>query len=239
MNQVADFKTLEWDSSFLGISTGMITRQDLSEDEIDHLLVKMKTDGYNLVYFPSAHKMETDLVDRFNGILADEKITFSKSIGKISLQETDAHIISYDHKHVSPALLELAWESGIYSRFNIDPHFKKNAFRELYKIWIERSVSREIAKDVLVYMDGSVIGGMITLGEKNNRGDIGLVAVAESSRGKGIGKKLMMAAENAFRDMGYDEVQVVTQGINKPAVSLYQSCGYTKDEHLFYYHFWL
>lgn len=239
MIQGSDFKTLEWDSSFLGYSTGMITRQDLSADEIGDILIKMKMDGYQLVYYPAAHNIETALIDRFNGMLADEKITFIKTIGKISLKETDAHIISYDQVGVSPSLLELAWESGIYSRFNIDPHFKNNEFRQLYKIWIERSVSREIAKDVLVYMDGTIIGGMITLGEKNNKGDIGLVAVAEYSRGKGIGKKLMTAAENAFQDMGYDEVQVVTQRINVPAMNLYQRCGYSINERLFYYHFWL
>ncbi len=239
MNQVADFKSLDWDSSFLGISTGMITRQNLTEIEIGNILEKMKMDGYHLVYYPAAYKIERTLVNRFNGIMADEKITFTKTIGKITRQETDDHIISYAHKNVSPELLDLAWESGIYSRFNVDPHFKNNEFRQLYKTWIERSVNREIAKDVLIYKDGPSIGGMITLGEKNNKGDIGLVAVAESARGKGIGKKLMTAAENAFRDMGYNEVQVVTQGVNVPAMNLYQSCGYTIDERLFYYHFWL
>lgn len=239
MNLEADFKSLDWDSSFFGISTGMITCQNLTADEIHKILEKMKIDGYRLVYYPAVHKIEATLLDRYKGVLADEKITFIKTLGKLSVQNTDAHIISYDQSNVSPELLDLAWESGIYSRFNIDPHFKNNEFRQLYKIWIERSVSREIAKDVLVYMDESRIGGMITLGEKNNKGDIGLVAVAESSRGKGIGKKLMAAAENAFQDMGYHEVQVVTQGINAPAMNLYQSCGYTINERLFYYHFWL
>lgn len=152
---------------------------------------------------------------------------------------TDRHIISYTQKNVTPALLELAWESGIYSRFNVDPNFKSNEYKHLYKTWIEKSVNKEIAKDVLVYMDEDIISGMITLGEKNKRGDIGLLAVSNVARGKGIGKKLMIAAENYFKEKGYDQLQVVTQGANKAALNLYQSCGYHIDDRTYFYHFWL
>jgi dTDP-4-amino-4,6-dideoxy-D-galactose acyltransferase len=235
-----EYKKLDWDSSFFGILTGMITCNDRQEEVLAETLHSMKEQGFRLVYFPAAFRIENErILDQYNGILADEKVTFVKVFGENVLPEPDSHIISYEGPEVSIDLLTLAWESGIYSRFKVDPHFKNDEYKHLYKKWIERSVSREIAKDVLVYMDGSVIGGMITLGEKNNRGDIGLVAVAESSRGKGIGKKLMAGAENVFKKMGYTQVQVVTQGINTPAMKLYENSGYTIDERLFYYHFWL
>jgi dTDP-4-amino-4,6-dideoxy-D-galactose acyltransferase len=235
-----EYKKLDWDSSFFGILTGMITCYDLPEDELSDTLNSMKEQGFRLVYYPAAFKIEKAcILNRYNGIMADEKVTFVKAIGENELPEPDSHIISYTGPEVSSQLLALAWESGIYSRFKVDPHFKNDEYKHLYQSWIERSVSREIAKDVLVYMDGTTIGGMITLGEKNKRGDIGLVAVAESARGKGIGKKLMTGAENAFKRMGYQEVQVVTQGINTPAMKLYENSGYTIDERLFYYHFWL
>jgi len=234
-----DFISLDWDSSFFDIITGMITRQDLQLKELEDILDKMKDDGYRLVYYPSVKKIEESVCNQYNGILADEKVTFAKSIATDTLGNSDTHIKPYDQNDVSPELLELAFQSGIYSRFNVDPNFKHNEYRQLYKIWIERSVNKQIAKEVLVYLERRIIGGMITLGEKNNRGDIGLVAVAASSRGKGIGKKLMVAAENYFQQNGYQQVQVITQGINTPAMNLYQSSGYSIEEKLFYYHFWL
>ncbi len=240
MTKKNEYRKLDWDSSFFGILTGMITCNDLQEGELAEMLDSMKEQGFRLVYYPAAFKIENErILDRYNGIMADEKVTFVKLLGENVLPEPDSHINSYAGPEVSTDLLTLAWESGIYSRFNVDPHFKNDEYKHLYKKWIERSVSREIAKDVLVFMDGTAIGGMITLGEKNNRGDIGLVAVAESARGKGIGKKLMFAAENVFKKMGYQQVQVVTQGINTPAMKLYENSGYTIDERLFYYHFWL
>jgi dTDP-4-amino-4,6-dideoxy-D-galactose acyltransferase len=218
----------------------MITCHDLPEDELADTLHLMKDQGFRLVYYPAAFMIEKEsILEQYNGLMADEKVTFVKELGGNGLPEPDSHIISYAGPEVSSQLLTLAWESGIYSRFKVDPHFKNDEYKHLYKKWIERSVSREIAKDVLVYMDGAVTGGMITLGEKNNRGDIGLVAVAELARGKGIGKKLMIAAENAFKKMGYQQVQVVTQGINTPAMKLYENSGYTIDERIYYYHFWL
>ena len=204
MTKEKEYKKLDWDSSFFGIPTGMITCHDLPEDELAVTLHLMKDQGFRLVYYPAAFMIEKEsILEQYNGLMADEKVTFVKELGGNGLPEPDSHIISYAGPEVSSQLLTLAWESGIYSRFKVDPHFKNDEYKHLYKKWIERSVSREIAKDVLVYMDGSIIGGMITLGEKNNRGDIGLVAVAESSRGKGIGKKLMIAAEYVFKKMGY------------------------------------
>lgn len=240
MNEVAEYKLLDWDTRFFGFQTGLITGKNLSAKELDLILAEMKTAGFRLVYYPRLSLIENSvIIDRYKGLLADEKVTFVKTLPETVIPISDPQVISYTRPDISPELLELAWESGIYSRFHVDPNFKNNEYLHLYKTWIERSVSREIAKDILVYMDGPVVGGMITLGEKNGRGDIGLVAVSASSRGKGIGKKLMAAAEDAFYKMGYKQVQVVTQGINKPAMNLYEHSGYSLEERIYFYHFWL
>ena len=108
----------------------------------------------------------------------------------------------------------------------------------MYALWMINSLNRKIAKEVLVFSENNDLSGFVTLGEKNNRADIGIIAVDHISRGKGIGKILMTSAEKWFSDLGYESIQVVTQGDNYPACRLYESCGYEVDTVEFFYHIW-
>lgn len=234
------YKKLEWDSQTFGIPTAAINVPNLPEAALCALLREMKKEGFRLVYFPAQKPLsDTGILHSFDGILADEKLTFVKKLDAASESAADPHIHSYALPVVSEDLLQLALDSGLYSRFKVDPRFVHNEYQILYRIWIEKSVRKEIAQEILVYEDQDRILGMVTLGEKNGRGDIGLVAVSGLARGQGIGKKLMAAAEAYFRKKGYQEVQVVTQGINEAAVKLYTGSGFHLDKKLYYYHFWL
>jgi ribosomal protein S18 acetylase RimI-like enzyme len=53
-----------------------------------------------------------------------------------------------------------------------------------------------------------------------------------------MGKTLMTSAEKWSSDLGYELIQVVTQGDNYPACRLYESCGYEVDAVEFFYHIW-
>jgi dTDP-4-amino-4,6-dideoxy-D-galactose acyltransferase len=109
----------------------------------------------------------------------------------------------------------------------------------MYKKWIENSVNKTIANKVLVVKRGQNLAGMITLGEKNGRGDIGLLAVAPEYRGQNIGTALVRAAQKDFIDAGFQFSQVVTQMANEPARLLYEKCGYSIEKIEHFYHFWL
>lgn len=52
------------------------------------------------------------------------------------------------------------------------------------------------------------------------------VAVAESSRGRGIGRLLVAAAQERFDALTAGPVRVVTAGDNRGAIELYQRCGF-------------
>lgn len=240
MTGACQYQTLDWDSQTFGIPTATITKGDVSPDELRETLQSLRTMGTKLVYFPSDYPLnDQDLLRSFDGILADEKVTFAKKLDSPFHETVDTHMHSYSLPFVSDELLQLAFDSGLYSRFKVDPHFVHGEYQTIYRIWIEKSVSGEIAHDVLVYEDEGSILGMVTVGEKKGRGDIGLVAVSGQARGKGIGKKLMVAAEADFRKRHYAEIQVVTQGINEAAVKLYTGSGFHLDKKVFLYHFWL
>ena len=63
-------------------------------------------------------------------------------------------------------------------------------------------------------------------------------AVDSIFRGKGIGRILFENAEKWAFENGYNEIQIVTQGDNKPACSLYESLGYKVDSMEYFYHIW-
>ena len=69
-------------------------------------------------------------------------------------------------------------------------------------------------------------------------GAIGLLAVADWSRGVGLGGQLVAGALLFFAEAGCKRVTVVTQGRNCPAQRLYQNCGFRSASMELWYHRW-
>ena len=106
--------------------------------------------------------------------------------------------------------------------------------------WIALSIEEKLAFDIIIATDkNETIVGFVTLNKKSeNLVDIGLVAVSDGFRGKGIGKSLMNYALNKSFELGYKEIQVVTQITNINAMKLYESVGFNIKEKTFVYHYW-
>lgn len=67
------------------------------------------------------------------------------------------------------------------------------------------------------------------------RGGIAEVAtliVARSNRSSGLGRALLVAAENIARDRGYDTVKIAVMSGNVRAQSFYEAAGYSIAEHV-------
>ena len=185
--------------------------------------------------------MVTSIAHKHGGILVDEKVTYVKQISK-AIHATQSHsyvIAPYLLTEPDPTLISLALESGVYSRFKLDPSFPTELWEKLYIRWITRAVRKEIAWEVLVVKDAGDILGVVTLGEKEKRGVVGLLGVAPKFRGKGIGTILISAGERCFAEHGYADVQIVTQRANTAACRLYESCEYQIETIDNIFHFWL
>ena len=134
---------------------------------------------------------------------------------------------------------KLSIQSGEYSRFSTDPNIPRDKFEALYKEWIHKSLNKEIADEVLVILDNTNVAGMITLGNKNDNGDIGLLSVDTRYRGKKYGEMLVRSAQTWFIRNGYKFGHVVTQADNTAACRLYTKCGYSVSKVEYFYHFWM
>lgn len=235
------YQILDWDSDFFGLKVARIVAPQLSTRELSETLSELRQQQVQLAYWPTDRELEADVIARLNGVLADRRTTFVIDLLSLDFATIiPAGTIEPFTDSMSVADLEsLAIQSGEYSRFAVDPNFPKEKFVSLYKAWMHKSLRKEIASEVLLIRDGDKIAGMVTLGEKNGRGDIGLIAVDGFYRGRKYGETLVRAAQRWFAAHGYEYGQVVTQGKNRPACSLYTRCGYSIEQVENFYHFWV
>lgn len=235
------YEIVEWDSKFFGITVARITQSNLNEEELSEILFELKSNNIALVYWSTIRECEKNVIKRLGGVLADNKKTFFIDFVAMNLEEGRyGDIVEEYTPSMSIKELEmLAIQSGEYSRFAVDPKIPREKFFDLYKIWINRSIKKEIAEEVLVVREKNKTVGMVTLGNKNGRGDIGLLSVEKNYRGKKYGEILVRAAQCWFVANGYKCGQVVTQGANVPACNLYEKCGYSVESMEYLYHFWL
>lgn len=237
-------ETLQWDSGFFGLGIGKITLAgavELGSSEIKRqmqqqdirLLVLFHQQDQNPV--PPNSK---DFILHTGATLVDRKVVFAKSLEKE--KETPPQGISRlsDH-HPTPQLYSLALQSGVYSRFRLDKNFPPGSFERMYKLWLEKSISGELADVVLIAgSDAQSTLGMTTLSLKNEAANIGLIAVDEKARGQKLGRKLMTAAQQIAAQAGKTRITVATQMDNQAACSFYQQLGYQVKEVCEVYHLW-
>jgi ribosomal protein S18 acetylase RimI-like enzyme len=232
-NMQKAFEILTWDSDFFNFKVARI-KENIDPDNDKTILKDLFEKDITLVYYSSPGRLQNFENSFYSIAHVDQKVTYIKDITD---HQNDHRIKSYKKNYPEKKLIDLAISSGVYSRFNMDKKIGRKNFEDLYTHWIIKSVAREIADEVLVYRDNNKIRGFVTTGKKNNRADIGIIAVDAAYRGKGIGKALMFEAEKFYYNK-LDTIQVVTQRDNLPASRLYESCGYTLEKAEHFYHLW-
>lgn len=227
-------RKLDWDSEFLGARVGAIDYKD------EIVQIESLAHSFDLIYFftNSPFKFPIAFTEYFSVSLTDEKVTYHKKILGVNAPDESIRILEKEFIP-SEQVISIAIQSGMHSRFNIDKLFPKEKFRELYRLWCVNSINRKIAEEVFVYEMDGVIAGLITVGIKNGIPDIGLLAVDEVYRGKGIGQKLVAAVEYwAINQKQAGELQVVTQAANLPACMFYKKTGFYLQQKQYVYHCW-
>jgi dTDP-4-amino-4,6-dideoxy-D-galactose acyltransferase len=250
---------LDWDSVHFGFPVGRIAGS-VSDIELHAALNQARTRAFRLIYWATAPDREAppQLLAEFGGRLVDRKVTFARALGPADRAAAPGGltIIAFGQREVPDELTDLAIAAGEYSRFAVDPRIPRDRFEQMYRIWMAGSVCGEMAGTVLIARDeavhgaakkthlpnepagGAEIAGMITIKVTGSVGNIGLIAVAETHRGRGIGSRLIDAAHDWMVGRGASKTTVVTQQANVPACALYRRAGYTIEHAENYYHFW-
>jgi dTDP-4-amino-4,6-dideoxy-D-galactose acyltransferase len=218
---------LDWDSDFFEMNIGKYEASSISKEDITALLSKKRCDGYDLLYVFADKLAEPDCdewIKSHGGMLVDRKVIYEKQIpANVTLHPN----ISEYSGTMTAELKSLALESGHSSRFKIDPRLN-HKFDEFYTLWMQKSVDKILADNIFVFKEKEQIWGVVTIKIKNGVGQIGLIAVDERARGRGIGRALIAACDHWLVSKGISRHQVVTQLQNMDACTVYEKCGFSK-----------
>ncbi|MFW5700612.1 MAG: GNAT family N-acetyltransferase [Cyclobacteriaceae bacterium] len=216
---------LEWDSNFFGFLVYKINISSPLELN-SNLICNLFKNNVRLIYvFLEKGVISSDILAKVNGKLVDTKVIYSKKLEHIFLQKK-SYITEFEGPYLDEKLFELVFQSGEESRFKKDKLLPEGSFERLYTIWIEKSLKNSNTHKFFIYQLDNEIVGFISVEIKDKFGQIGLIAVDYSHRGKGIGKELLMKAESFLFSKNIYELRIPTQKTNNRACKFYEGCDY-------------
>lgn len=233
---------LDWDSEMLGVRVAKILDSLLDEKQLAQCLLDLKSKKIKCVYWTFDHhkRVSQQAANACGGLRVDEKITYCLDLSTLSpLPFPYPEVEIYTDSYANAELIDLALEISPFSRFSHDPNIPAERVVQLYTTWINNACKKIVAKIVLVIKIQNHIKGMVTIDDKQNRGDLSLLAVNPQHQSQGLGKRLVCAAQSWCITQGYSISQVVTQKKNPNACRLYERCAYKHEKTEFFYHFWL
>jgi dTDP-4-amino-4,6-dideoxy-D-galactose acyltransferase len=216
---------LDWDSAFFGMGVGRLHAETLTPEVAFESLQWCRENRVACLYFlgPEAGEVPSGFH------LVDERVTLAWVAHPVTDQTPNVR--SFTESDL-PVLEDIARQSHRDSRFYADPLFDRKRCDELYATWIRRSC-QGWADAVLVAVCDGIPAGYVTC----TNDAIGLIAVAQSAQGRGLGRQLVTAAQDYFQSRGAARVTVVTQGRNRAARALYERCGFRLAAAQHWYHF--
>ncbi|HKZ24025.1 MAG TPA: GNAT family N-acetyltransferase [Thermoplasmata archaeon] len=136
---------------------------------------------------------------------------------------------------VEPAVLRFAGPQDVDALHRFEALcFRERRFRREHVDWILRN---ERAVTLIVDGPAGVRGAIMMLFE-GPVCRILSVAVAPHERRRGIGTRLMAAAEDLCRDRGYASIRLEVSTQNLTAIEFYRRLGYRTDGVLYGYYTW-
>ncbi|MGE0876876.1 MAG: GNAT family acetyltransferase [Burkholderiales bacterium] len=95
-----------------------------------------------------------------------------------------------------------------------------------------RDIARKLAEQPELFLVGTIDGVLMAsamAGYDGHRGWAWYVAVAQSHRGRGHGRALMLEAERLLRERGCPKLNLQVRGGNADALAFYRRLGYAED----------
>ncbi|MHB8973516.1 MAG: GNAT family N-acetyltransferase [Pirellulaceae bacterium] len=248
---------LTWDSHFFGLSVGRL--RVLPTAELAAISQAVRASDCDVVYveveFKAAADFQIDIdienknkiknptrdeLGRFSRLapLVDHKFIYEKPVPCEPLTLSDP--LSAYAGGTTASLLEMALASGEHSRFAVDPRFRPH-FRRLYQEWLQGLIRGDLADILLVRtIDGEQVGFVSAAHDKRDQGlgQIGLLAVAESHRRRGLASELLENIDAWCQASGLRTLRVVTQENNRSACALYERRGFQLQSTVGIYHVW-
>ncbi|MEM7086960.1 MAG: GNAT family N-acetyltransferase [Bacteroidota bacterium] len=223
-------RPLSWDSAFFNLKIGEL---QLEKDNTMFVI----PEAFDLIYVRSSKEIVIDL-PKYSGTYSEIKIVFEKSELTTNTRLSPGISDVFNTEFKLEDLYDLAFESGKYSRFSMDPLFTEAHFRKLYRTWIDNSMNKTFADGFLVYQADEEICGFVTYQIKGTKAVIGLIATSRERQGQGIGTQLIKGVESQLVAAGITTLQIPTQLKNEGACNFYKKLGYSPIKTTYLKHYW-
>lgn len=205
-------KILDWDTEFWGVRIGLASGPDADAWAIENRIAMM----WLLVSAddPAQAQEAEERGWRFMDVRVELECAVNKVISPraFDIREWNADDL--------PALTALARRAHRITRFYADPQLDNERCDDLYAQWILNSCNGW-AQHVFVCE-----GGYATVHADGDTGWMGLMAVPEENRGRGIGAALVERVSEWAYQLGLQRMTAATQGRNVQSIRLYLRNGY-------------
>lgn len=211
---------LQWESDFFSRPSAKLTLDSAGQTIDRHAL-----SAYPLVQVKVAAD-RSDLIDGLYHLgfhMVEGEIDFSMDLRGVEAEAGDYQLATgHDIARVS----QLAGSAFQLSRFRA-PWYQLHDSGRFYALWAEKAILGTFDTQCLTMNtdDGQLLGFVTLRLIEPQVARIGLLAVQPQFTGRGIGKRLMKAAQHWCRAQGIAQLNVATQTGNIAALNLYRACG--------------
>ena len=233
---------LPWDSQFFGKRIGRLTSAPHAEPEWQAILEEAHSLRLDCVYLLlKADDASAIRMAQYAGFqMVDIRLTYELNLsGRVSVWPALPPRANLRLAQLSdlPIFQELARQTHRDTRFFTDEHFDPARSAEMYAEWISKSL-HGAAQAVWTLTLDNAPAGYLTCHLESDSGQLGLAALQERTRGRGLGLALFQAGVAWLQSQGAKRVEVVTQGRNLIAQRLYQGMGFRTSQVQLWFHKW-
>lgn len=235
---------LDWDSKTFGY---IVAKLNLLNYENAINIVDIKSQAKNLnikllyIFTNPQNKSQDTILKNSEARFVDNKVEYTLDINEAKQKDlSSSNFTELTITNLNDYLYDIALEAGKHSRYNIDDNFKNGEFESLYRVWLEKSLSKEIAFISIGILKNEKVEGLVTLGKKDEQtANIGLIAINQNYQNKGLGSQLIGKCIEICKERNFENLTVTTQGLNKSACTFYEKNGFKKTAESNIFHLWL
>jgi dTDP-4-amino-4,6-dideoxy-D-galactose acyltransferase len=230
---------LAWDTQLFGLSIARVRGDTLTTERAEAIDRWCRANGTKLLYFLARSDDPTTaaVAEQAGYREVDRRVTLHRSLAG-SHSATDNAITPFVDSDLD-ALRQIARGSYHDSRFYHDGRLPRAKCDELFDLWTTQACQRHPDHVLVAREDDTPVGYVTCKTDPTSReATIDLIGVAESARGRGVGKRLVDAALGWAALRGATTMSVVTQTRNTAAIRLYERRGFVTSLVQRYYHKW-
>jgi ribosomal protein S18 acetylase RimI-like enzyme len=232
---------LQWDSDFFGLPVASLEGGHLQTKSSKVVFDWCRKEKICCLYFLADGTDSQTLQCAYKAGFKFVDVRVEMELDLRNLQQTEAQSLEIKpvtkEKELS-SILAFACKSHTDSRFFKDLNFDRLKCEKLYEKWIYRDFEKG---NILGFFpdEKEIVKGYITFTmESLEVARIGLIAVEDHYRSRGVGLTLLNKTIATAKKQNAKKLTVVTQATNTSALRLYEKAGFRISDVKLWFHKW-